>query len=81
MMHLKRLLQTLFNNCAIETMLLNTEQCRSFYGQVVQTPFLPGLIIYHTDTNDRRRGDIYIPSNTANDVNLGKHLHALSLLN
>ena len=67
--------------CAIGSMLLKTEQFRSVFGQVVQTPFLPGLIIYHTDTNDRRRGDIYIPSTTANDVNLGKHLHALSLLN
>ena len=67
--------------CAIGSMLLKNEQFRSVFGQVVQTPFLPGLIIYHTDTNDRRRGDIYIPSNTPNDVNLGKHLHALSLLN
>ena len=47
-MRAKRLLQALFDKCAIETMLLNTEQCRSVYGQVVQTPFLPGLIIYHT---------------------------------
>ena len=69
----KRAIETLLLNCISQPFFLSFSSSSSSFFAKSHHP--------SEETNDRRSGDIYIPSKAANDVNLGKHLHALALLN